>query len=304
MKRLIKRALLACLCLALVIVTVLGGLLLVDPKIYTDYIKQHAIRAARDQNILISWGKSGMTPLNFTAYDFQASLPRLLLQLSASRLSLSQRPSSWLRLSPEIIIQADLYGGRAESRLQLGGPLGAMPRSITAAGVQPGKHPYVASFLGITSGSIELSAPEIRGQSVEDLTFIGDIALHNISKPQATTLTPALSGLPLALTIPAITSLSGSAHVDLSAEKLSISGLNLTSSLGDVLGRAVYQRTANGHLSTLNAEFKIDLSEEGLKSAGPFLPLVSQNQLNDRSRSFTIALHGEPKRPQVRFWAR
>ena len=79
--------------------------------------------------------------------------------------------------------------------------------------------------------------------------------------------------------------------------------LELSSSLGSVAGTGSFHLTAFGSLDTADAEFSIQLTEEGRKKIGGYLALAAQRRPDSPDKNWVAALEkrrGSPPRWTVR----
>jgi len=301
MPRWLRRLALTGLTVAGALAATCAGLFFVDPKVYTDYFKQQAISAARNRQINLTWGKSAFTVSGFTAYDFEASIPRRLLTVSAQRIALTPSYASLVGLAPLVSVEADLYGGKASTALLFGQDGQVLPRSIILEHLELRKHPQLAA-LGISAGTVTLLLRDIQGDSLDSLVAAGTFALRGLSKPNPTVLPPALIGIPL--TIPVLHELSCTARLDLKPKLLSLEDINVNGTPGTMSGRTLFDRDQRGSFTTVSGEFKVELSSEGTALIGPYLPLVSNGRLAADIKNFTIIIGGTVKKPQVQYLER
>ena len=255
------------------------------------YLIQSSLQQARKGGHQLSWSglATGMNSASFKNLTLWIPGPKVKgkfhipVSLDLQDLAVALNVGSFLVLRPSVIYETSLYGGVLK-----GTALHAKDgEEITARidGVEIGKHPQIAS-LGVRGGTITASLEQLfvtpKGPSGGSFS----IAIGQ--------LFPPLEGT--AKTLLRVTELGPfdlNATGRISPQSIQLPDINLSSQFGKANGSL----TVLNHLSgspNLSGNLRITLSEQGLATVGPWLPLIPGAGLNSSSRQFSVRVNSIP----------
>jgi type II secretion system protein N len=218
------------------------------------------------------------------------------LAIESFRASLNLGPLLTLRSA--VPFESALYGGTLKGKVDW--PLVASRFSFDAAGehLDLGRHPAFQAF-GL--------------EAIADLrvSFQGDrfavdrfpIDAGEITFRLSRGVLPGGLKLPPGIPLPAASDIEGEIKGRQAGPKFQLESLELNSSLGSVSGSGSFDLSVSGAVDTADAEFSIQLTEEGRKKVGGYLALAARRPPDSPDRNWSAALDkkkGAPLRWTVR----
>lgn len=288
------------LILLVVIAAVIGAILSIDPIVYNSYVEQQLRAAARRggvqltvQDLAVRWGK-------LRAAHVRGFFPRAFAMGTIDDLTVAPGFWSLLLLRPTLQLQGSVYGGSLNGR----GSYRISQRTSNAAleikGANLALHEQLAGA-GVTSGTLDLNLSDVIFDDQGLQSGSGRIVVRDFAKPAATTIQLPMAQGRMPLTIPAILALNADAQFAVAGGALSLSALQIDSSLGSITGRATLPMNRGSHADRVDVDLEVRLADEGASVVGPLLPLLSNNRLRPESRAFRILVAGTARTPQMTF---
>lgn len=188
------------------------------------------------------------------------------------------------------------YGGRIESTAHptlFGGPVTG---DISARGLQIARHPQLHA-LGIASGQLDVTASALTLESGNLSRGTFSLDLTDAALPQPLSIRPGQLGLPLGISIPAITDIDARLTGTLDGAHLVLPELKLTSSLGSFTGSA---RVPRNHGEELILDGLILLTPSGIEQIGPYLAIASGGTIVPDGGKIRLAVRGPTTAPRFR----
>ncbi len=205
------------------------------------------------------------------------------VSVELQQLSLGVRPASLLKLSPKVAFSTNLYGGVIVGEGETKGMGAAV--SATVTDIELGRHPQL-STLGLRGGVVNGSVENLHliPSGVDGGTF--SLQLRQLAPPSIDTLTTLLRTREL-----------GTIDVDTEGEvspsAARFSTVRLSSLFGSVLG----DLTVANHLTpqpSIKGSFEISLSDKGVSTLGPWLPLIPNAGLDATASAFAVSVTSVP----------
>jgi hypothetical protein len=205
------------------------------------------------------------------------------VSVELQQLSLAVRPGSLLKLSPKVAFSTNLYGGVLVGE----GETQAMGASVTATltDIELGKHPQL-STLGVRGGVVNGAVENLHfiPSGVDGGTF--SLQLRRLEPPSIDALTTLLRTRELG-------TVDVDAEGEVSASAARFTTVRLSSLFGSVLG----ELTVTNHLTpqpSTKGSFEIALSEKGISTLGPWLPLIPNAGLDATASAFAVSVTSVP----------
>jgi hypothetical protein len=252
---------------------------------------ERGLEQARSNGINLSWNglATGHSSLGFESLTLWIPGPKVKgnfaipISVDLQRLSLALRPSSLISLAPAGTFSTQLYAGTLSGDASTDVQTALVNANVE--GVQLGKHPQLASIGvqgGVTSGSFQ--GMRITPRGVEGGTF--SFRIRELAIPTAGAVRTLLQTENLGT-------------VDIDAEgTVTPSMVNVTSiRLSSLFGSVVGSLSVTEHLSrmpSLKGSFQVSLSENGITTLGPWLPLIPNAGLDPATSAFEISLLSAP----------
>ncbi|MEN9847246.1 MAG: hypothetical protein RIS36_2393 [Pseudomonadota bacterium] len=276
--------------LPFIIVALMAAAFFFWPSI-VRFIAHKGLEQARQSGANISWNGITSGPLSVGLESLTVWMrgPRVKgafaipISLELQNLSVDLKLRSLLALSPTVTYRTELYGGTIRGDAKR--VSGATRLNANLLDVEIGSHPQLLS-LGIKGGATSGTLQEmtIISEGVNGGTF--SLKVRKLELPAVEAIRPLLK-----------TDTLGT--VDLDAEgtaspsAVTVKSIRLSSLLGSIVGSF----TASEHLShspTLKGSFEVSLSERGIESLGPWLPLIPGAQLPPSTAAFTLTVASTP----------
>lgn len=258
---------------------------------------QSALSRARASGLRIAWqdvsasylsARAGQIevwipgpPVEVTVAGGRVTVPGPVLKIEVSDLTISVDPFSLLRLTPTVEARANLYGGSVVVELQ--NVFGQKVHGkFNLEGVSLDKHPQIRS-LGITGGAVRVAATDLLFSTPTQALLAGNAKaqLKSLKLPSRPELALLLKGEPLALD-------SLSTTVTLANGSLSVTPLELASSLGEAKGRATIAIPSAEQKLRIDSNATISLSSSGSKTFGQWLPLISNGAIQAEDSTIEV----------------
>lgn len=270
------------------------ALVSLGPNRYASKVAALISSEASKNQMMISFDKPTLSLLSFGAGTTNLFYPKAFLPLIVHDLKLSIQPLSLLALNLIASASGKAYQGEFTAiGSDLTSPL-PMLESLHISSAQIGEHPWV-STLGM-SAKLSLSASKLRfTPSGIPSSGVAKIEIREFQKPKVTSFVIPTLGLPINL--PIITQASLDLSCDFSEDQINCPLLDLKSSLGNLSGQGNFKLITH-RISTLNFSMSINLSDEGIKFLGDYLPFISP-KLNSKPNNFALTLSGDIRRPAI-----
>lgn len=255
------------------------------------FIVQGSLESAKSSGANLSWNglTTGASSVALDSLTVWIPGPRVKgtfaipVSLELSRLSVALNVASLATLSPSVTYSTQLYGGSVSGEAQQ--VSGATRATATIENVEIGNHPQLAS-LGVHGGSTNGSFQEmiLTPQGPAGGTFSVKIRELTI---------PAIAEMALLLRTTSLGTIDLDAEGTISPTKVDVPSIRLSSMFGSVVGAL----TASDHLSrspSLNGSFEVSLSDHGIATLGPWLPLIPGAGLDASTSSFIVSVSSTP----------
>ncbi len=291
MARKLKLLRIALLAIFLPIVVIALALWSVPDSLYLRMLETSLIPALKSNGILLNWGSGSIEPFQISLRRITLSIPAKLLTLAADECHVGMKPTQLLRGALAFDLRCQMYAGELQFDIGLGLSGQLEQARISTRALDIARHPQIAAF-GLRTALLTIDAPSL---VFKDGAADGRLmlTLDKIDKPQETMLPPMLTKLPVK--IPAIRDGILKLPITLSGKKLRASGVEFNSSLGECSGDFEEDPT------TLSGQFIVSLRSEGSTAIGPWLPFVSQGQLTQEDRRFSLSISGTPRAPRYKY---
>ncbi len=269
----------------------IAALFMVQPRRYTDFVEQQLVSAAQQSKIGLRIGGTELSPLAFRAYNVQMLLPKMLFPIQADTFEIYPNFFSLLSSAPSVSMSGALYGGSARGKLRY---LTGSKRAEIQFGfenIQLASLPPLAG-VGIRSGTLEASVPQLSIGAASSPTGEFVLKLISVEKPQPSSFALANFNLPFNVELPAFSALNSELELSLEGSELLLKDWRLTSSLGNARCTGRADLDTNGRFRGWSIDGAVELSEEGLRVFGIYLPLLSNQVLDTSAQRFRVTAHG------------
>lgn len=252
---------------------------------------QSSLQAVRRDGTTLSWSglSTGFSSVALETVTVWMRGPRVKgslsipLSLELQQLSVTLNVPSLLALSPRVTYSTSLYGGSIAGEAHNGA--GGTATSGIFENIELGKHPQLMG-LGIRGGRTNGAFKEllISPRGIEGGTF--SFRLRELEVPNFDAATSLLRTQTLG-------TVDADAEGVISPTTLVIKDIRLASLFGSVVGEI----TVSDHLSpspSLKGSLEVSLSENGITTLGPWLPLIPNGGLDSSTSAFSVALTTTP----------
>ena len=300
MKRIFRWALWGGAALVCFLVLLVAAFFFVQPRHYTGFVEQQIVSAAQRSKIGLRIGGTELSPWAFRAHNVQMLLPRMLFPINIERIEVVPRLLSLLGRVPHVSLGGALYGGTMQGDLGYaidgsGGNLNFALKDFDLSSFPP-----LAGF-GIRAGKLGAQLSDGRftsgGSSQAEIT----LDLSNVEKPQSSAFALASFNLPFNVEIPAFSNLNSELKATLQGPELLVKSWSLRSSLGDARCTARVVFDQRGKPRDWNLDGTVELTAEGSRVFGLYLPLLSNQSLDSTVQRFRIAARGGLGLPEAKF---
>jgi hypothetical protein len=207
----------------------------------------------------------------------------LPVSLEMHQLSLALQPGSLLTLSPRVAFSTNLYGGALGGEGETRG--GGAAFTATLRDIELGKHPQL-STVGVRGGVVNGTVQDLHliPSGVDGGTF--SLQLRQLEPPSIEALTTLLRTRELG-------TIDVDAEGEVSPSAAQFDTLRLSSLFGSVVG----ELTVTNHLTpqpSIKGAFEISLSEKGVSTLGPWLPLIPNAGLDATASAFAVSVTSVP----------
>lgn len=258
---------------------------------FLRYAALRGLQQARSDGIKMTWNglSAGFSSVGLDSLTLWIPGPRvkgsfaLPISLEMQQLSLALQPGSLLALSPRVAFSTNLYGGALEGEGET--VEGGARVTATLRDIELGKHPQL-STLGVRGGLVHGSVEGLHliPTGVDGGTF--SLQLRQLAPPSIEALTTLLRTRDLG-------TVDVDAEGEISPSAARFATLRLSSLFGSVLG----ELTVTHHLTpqpSIKGSFEISLSEKGVSTLGPWLPLIPNAGLDATASAFAVSVASVP----------
>ena len=243
-------------------------------------LTEKLLSAANGLGMNLNLPQANLTLFGFKADSVQFVIPKTIFSIELTNLTVNVSPLSLLSGLIKGTVSANAYDGTIDLKVN---NLAATDISLEAKGVNVAKNTQLAA-LGVTGGLIDFTtsvkAPNSGGDPVALLSF----RLSGGAKPAPSKF--PFSSIPIV--IPPIKDLVILADCSIDRRLYSCSNLSSISSLFMIRGEG--QLTTDGTQPVKPLNLAVQLTDEGMKELGPWLPLISNQRLTATSKEFSVAL--------------
>lgn len=255
------------------------------------YAALRGLQQARSDGTKMTWNglSAGFSSVGLDSLTLWIPGPRvkgsfaLPVSLEMQQLSLALRPGSLLTLSPRVAFSTNLYGGalEGEGETRKGGAL----VTATLRDIELGKHPQL-SAVGVRGGVVHGTVQDLHliPSGVDGGSF--SLQLRQLEPPSIEALTTLLRTREL-----------GTIDIDAGGEVSPSAAQCDTLRLSSLFGSVVGELSVTNHLTpqpSIKGSFEISLSEKGLSTLGPWLPLIPNAGLDATASAFAISVTSVP----------
>lgn len=258
---------------------------------FLRYAALRGLQQARSDGTNMTWNglSAGFSSVGLDSFTIWIPGPRvkgsfaLPVSLEMQQLSLALRPGSLLTLSPKVAFSTNLYGGTLEGEGETQGRGAEV--TATIRDIEIGKHPQL-SAVGVRGGVVNgaVQGLHLIPNGVDGGTF--SLQLRQLEPPSIEALTTLLRTRDLG-------TVDFDAEGEISALAARFATLRLSSLFGSVLG----ELTITNHLTpqpSIKGSFEISLSEKGVSTIGPWLPLIPNAGLDATASAFAVSVTSVP----------
>jgi hypothetical protein len=274
-----------------IIIVALAATAVVSWPSVVRFIAQRGLEQARENGANISWNGLTTGPSSVGLESLTIWIPgpkvkgtfSIPVSLELQSLSIDLKLGSLLALSPTVTYGTDLYGGTVSGDAKREG--GATHLNANIERVEIGKHPQLSSIGvkgGATSGTLQEMS--IIPEGVNGGTF--SLRVRELELP-------AVEAVRTLLKTDTLGTVDLDAEGTVSPSSIDITSIRLSSLFGSVVGSL----SASGHLSrspSLKGSFEVSLSESGISTLGPWLPLIPGAELLPSTSAFLVTVASTP----------
>jgi hypothetical protein len=260
------------------------------------YIQERIIAEAHHQGIALSAKEFSPGIFSSSASSVKAVFRNLKMPFDVFVDNITINPS-WLSLRNgtfNATAEASLYNGMITMSVSTQPTQGSASGSGTITKLELAKHPLLSAF-GLANGSVSSVVDSLIVKDNKLSTLSASFSLDNLSFPKALQIPASLTGLGLPITIPALASANVTGNISMVNNHLELKELVANTSWGTIHGNSIVDIVAFNTNRELLGELRIELSEEGSKLFGGFLPLMSKNAIQSSNKKFTVSLGKEIK---------
>lgn len=276
--------------LLLIIVALVAAAVICLPWM-VRFIAHKGLEQARQNGANISWNGLTAGPSSVGLESLTVWIPgpkvkgtlAIPISLELQKLSVDLNLGSLLALSPTVTYGTELYGGTISGDAKREG--GATRINANVEDVEIGRHPQLSS-LGVKGGATSgtLQEMSIIPEGVNGGTFSLRVRELEI---------PAVEAVRTLLKTDTLGTVDLDAEGTASPSAVDVTSIRLSSLFGSVVGSF----TASEHLTrspALQGSFEVSLSERGIESIGPWLPLIPGADLPPSTSAFTVTVASTP----------
>lgn len=297
MKKLFKWAIIG---IAAFFVVMLIVVVSVDRRVYSSYIEQAIVKAARDAGVFLTLKETRVYPVGIHATEASVVVPTAFLFLTLQDVDVSSPILTLLRLAPAVSFKGHAYNSSVEGTAEYLGKDGDSKMSLAIDGLDLAQNQQLAG-LGIASGIVDLHAPEITVTKGRASVPTFSVTVKNFSHPSTWVLPTATTGLIFDLPIPAVRNLELTSTGSLAPEKITVSTFDSRSSLGQVSGNAEFELTPSRRLHRIHLDLTAHFSSEGFEVVRPMLTLIPGRPKGPPSPDFRLIVDGIPPLPTYKY---
>jgi type II secretion system protein N len=262
---------------------------------FSSFVEQKVIRLTRDAGVPLSMQgfRLGFPSIKAKLVNSTLQLRPIPVALSLENVSLQPGYFSLFSEPHSLALQGELYSGRLQTNLSLAPSTATIQLRGKLEEFALNAHPQLAG-LGIKSGTLSLSSNDLvlsRGN-----TPLGElqVSLGKLATFGETTLQPGVTRLPLPLVIPEIKDGNLAASLSMKDDRVSISKIEFESSWGSLKGSGDLALDGHRKVRAFSLRLTLNLSREGQKHFGSYLPLITSNKIKSDERQFTLTVAGFP----------
>lgn len=251
------------------------------------YLIQTGLQEARRGGKHLSWSglSTGMKSASFDSLTLwfpspkiQGSL-RIPVSIELKDTTVALNGTHLLTFRPSLTYGVSLYGGSVQGEALLVSDGGEI--TATLENVEVGQHPQMAA-LGVRGGSLNGSINQVAITPKGPTSGTFSLSMRQLTPP---TIGAAKTLLRIDSLGPFDLDTSGS----ITPEAIEISNIKVNSKFGSASGRL----TARKHLSdtpSLSGDIRVSMTEQGITTLGPWLPLIPGAGLNSETSEFFIKI--------------
>jgi len=258
---------------------------------FLRYAALRGLQQARSYGTNMTWNglSAGFSSVGLDSLTVWIPGPRVKgsfaipVSLELQQLSLAVKPGSLLKLSPKVAFSTNLYGGVMVGE----GETQGMGASVTATltDIELGKHPQL-STLGVRGGVVNGAVENLHliPSGVDGGTF--SLQLRKLEPPSIDALTTLLRTREFG-------TVDFDAEGEVSASAARFTTVRISSLFGSVLG----ELTVTNHLTpqpSIKGSFEVSLSEKGVSTLSPWLPLIPNAGLEATTSAFAVSVTSVP----------
>lgn len=275
----------------LIIVLAFAAAAVVSWPSVVRFIAQRGLEQARQNGANISWNGLTTGPSSVGLESLTIWIPgpkvkgtlAIPISLELQSLSVDLKLGSLLALSPAVTYGTGLYGGTISGDARREG--GATRLTANVERVDIGRHPQLSS-LGVKGGTTSGTFQEIRiiPEGVNGGTF--SLRVRELELP-------AVEAVRTLLKTETLGTIDLDAEGTISPSAVDITSIRLSSLFGSVVGSL----SASDHLSrspSLKGSFEVSLSENGISTVGPWLPIIPGADLSPSTSAFAVTVASTP----------
>ena len=275
----------------LIVLVALAATAVVSWPSAVGFMARRGLEKARQNGANISWNglTTGSSSVGLESLTIWIPGPKVKgtltipISLEFQSLSVDLKLGSLLALSPTVTYETDLYGGTISGDAKRKG--GATRFNANVENVEIGRHPQLSS-LGIKGGATSGTFQEmgIIPEGVNGGTF--SLRVRELEFP-------AVEAVRTLLKTDTLGTIDLDAEGTVSPSAVDITSIRLSSLFGSVVGSL----SASEHLSrspSLKGSFEVSLSESGILTLGPWLPLIPGAELPPSTSTFAVTVASTP----------
>ena len=262
---------------------------------FSMFVEQKIIKLVRDTGVLFSLEGLSIGYPSLTAASLDSTIPAkpIPVLLKAENVSIQPDYLSLLGSAHHLSLQGTLYDGTLRGDFQFSPALGSLHLNANIEGLTLQEHPQIAGF-GINAGKLNATAKDLTISEKD--TPLGALSLQvkGLSTISETTLPARLTGLPLPLVIPQVKNATISSQVHMKPDRVAVSALTFKSSWGSMSGSGNVALNADRRVRAFSFLMDVELSAQGQKHFGSYLPLITGNSVKSDQKKFSLTLAGFP----------
>lgn len=287
--------------LLFILAVLIFAIVTLDFNIFAPKLSELISKEAAKRSYFVKFDQPKLSLLSFASSKIQLLIPRAASQIDFDDFVVSSSWLSLLALNPAITLHSKLFQGdlRAEAQYSIVSSKGIANMALTSARLEATPQ---LGFLGIL-GDLIVDAKQIQFNSRDILDGAIELKINNAKKIHSGKLNLSSVGLPFSLDLPAFSDLNLECIIELLPNELKSKQCKLNSSLISGSLELRFERQNQRSLAYGEWELLIELSEQGLVSFGPYLPILSNSKLTPDTKRFYVSGLG-PANSQRISWRR